>query len=116
MKTHRKNLLELYAQIPEMTCHPSCRADCCGIVPWAKIEWEPIRNKRPGIGIDCPYVGKDWRCEIYEDRPFMCRIFGVADTELLRCPHGCKPSVPLSQDQARDLTQQYIELREETET
>lgn len=33
----------------------------------------------------------DGKCSIYEDRPFICRVFGAVKSERMRCPHGCKP-------------------------
>jgi Fe-S-cluster containining protein len=31
------------------------------------------------------------RCSIYEDRPAICRVYGLL-RKVMRCPHGCVPS------------------------
>jgi Fe-S-cluster containining protein len=36
--------------------------------------------------LDCPYVVGGGGCAIYEDRPFLCRLYG--NTPELACPHG----------------------------
>jgi len=59
----------------------------------------------------CPYINGRGRCDVYEDRPIMCRIFGTAPAnQKLRCPHGCAPMNPLTPDQARDIMARYIEV------
>lgn len=40
-------IIELYNQIPNFECDKTCH-DCCGPVPWAKSEWEPLKDKREG--------------------------------------------------------------------
>jgi uncharacterized protein len=102
-------LRALYAEIPAMTCKPGC-TDCCGPVPFAKAEWDAIKDKREASSIDCPY-SLTGRCDIYTDRPFLCRLFGTADDPHLTCPHGCQPVKRLTQQQAAFLMRRYRNLR-----
>jgi Fe-S-cluster containining protein len=37
----------------------------------------------------CPYLTEENRCEIYENRPAICRLYGAVED--LRCPYGCRP-------------------------
>jgi hypothetical protein len=108
--TRMDKILDLYARIPAFDCLKGCTA-CCGIVPFSKSEWTRVAEPKKGKGIDCPYV-QDGRCSIYEDRPFMCRIFGTVES--LLCPKGCGPEILLSAGEGRMLTSFYrIEMREE---
>jgi hypothetical protein len=103
-----RKLNHLYTQIPAFECKPGC-TDCCGPVPFSRTEWQIITDKRKGTSIDCPY-SMTGKCDIYAQRPFMCRIFGTSDDPRLKCPHGCKPLTPLSSDEAKILTDQYLNL------
>lgn len=99
-------LKEIYQQIPQFKCKDGC-TDCCGPVPFTKEEWDKVEDKRVAKNIDCPYSTEE-KCDIYKDRPFMCRIFG-ASTDLL-CPHNCRPLNLLTEEKTRELTSQYMEL------
>lgn len=115
----------LYAKIPTVDCIPGC-TDCCGVIPLALIA-ERRNFGKPGEMI---YKGGHWmtrklscvhskagNCGIHDKRPFMCRLFGTVDpqeadegSKWIVCPHGRKPAVPLTGDQARALTAEYFEL------
>lgn len=100
----------LYKRIPTFTCEPGC-TDCCGPVPFSKWEWERIKDKRKGDikTLTCPYaVGG--RCEIYEQRPLICRLFGAVDVETLRCPHGCGPERKLTKAEADEIMEEYFRI------
>jgi len=105
-----RKLKQIYAQIPAIECKPGC-TDCCGPVPFSKTEWQLIPEIRKGVSINCPY-SISGKCDIYDQRPFMCRIFGTADDPHLKCPHGCKPVKPLSKAGATEVTNQYLDLFE----
>lgn len=47
--------------------------------------------------IMCDKLTHDKRCSIYEDRPAICRIYGL--TRALKCPHGCIPSEWMEDDE-----------------
>lgn len=110
MNSVREAHERLYEKIPSFRCKPGC-TDCCGPVPFSRWEWGRVLDKRKGDPRtwDCPYaVGG--RCEIYEKRPLICRLFGAADVELLRCPHGCGPEQKLSAEEAEEIINEYLKI------
>lgn len=86
---------KLRAAIPEMKCKITC-SDCCGPVFFTQWEWEQVKNKKKATSLHCPYETPAG-CEIYKDRPIMCRLFGQIDTKIMLCPHGYKPDRLLSE-------------------
>ncbi len=110
-KDHRK-LAELYEAIPDFNCKEGCN-DCCGCVPVANVEAENAGIKAgltaTKLGtMDCVHSTPNG-CSIYDDRPFMCRLFGT--TEKMKCPHGCKPDKMLNDKRAAKLTERYQSLK-----
>jgi hypothetical protein len=114
----------LYDRIPAFRCKPGC-GDCCGVVPWSENEWAKVADRappgtttikaddaiiptRPGSSV-CPFFSSG--CTVYNDRPFMCRLFGAVRDPRLRCPHGCGPTHPLSAAKALKMTRQYYDKR-----
>ena len=84
--------------IPSHTKCKNCGA-CCGLVPASSAEYQEIKKyleKHPEIKptnsnapYDCLFRDeKNHRCSIYPVRPIMCRLFGVAAGEFMRCKHG----------------------------
>lgn len=105
----RKELQKLYDRIPAFRCIPGC-TDCCGPVPFSRLEWQRIPDKRAGdASLTCPYA-RNGHCEIYDRRPFICRLMGATSDPKLRCPHGCGPDRPLPPSQAAKLTLRYHRL------
>lgn len=98
---------EIYDRIPvsNLECRGLCHHSCSAI-GYSAAERRVIAYKHGNpplpqgawkggkIEIEsdlrCSYLGDDKRCEIYEDRPMICRIYGMAKT--LPCPHGCRPT------------------------
>lgn len=102
-------LKALYAQVPPVEgCIPGC-TDCCGPVPFSRIEWESIRHKQLSSLMKCGFAC-DLGCKIYPQRPFLCRLFGAVDDDRLRCPHGARAQEPLSVEMAQELSRIYGEL------
>jgi hypothetical protein len=95
----------LYVQIPSFKCKEGC-TDCCGPVPFSKYERSKIKDKRIPKAIDCPYA--NGKCEIYENRPLICRLFGTVKS--LQCPHGCRPIALLSSIQEQEITKEYFSM------
>lgn len=101
------NLLGIYNQIPPSSCPTGC-GDCCGPVFPSRAEIKKIRRWCLNKGIEykeflktgddgvCPYLMESKLCLIYPVRPFMCRIYGVAEHRLLKCDK-CIPSSVLNQ-------------------
>lgn len=100
---------ELRRGIPTFTCKPGCHA-CCGPVPCTAEELQrmgpPPAEGIPGL---CVYATEQG-CACYDERPLMCRLFGVVDCEQLRCPHGRPPLVSLSHAQAGALIESYYSI------
>lgn len=103
-------LARAYAKVPQIACKGLCH-ESCGIIPLIGKERElanrvaPEHVEKLGIkGADlviyddekrgcCPFLAEK-RCSIYEERPFMCRVWGVVDG--MPCPHGCQPEERMS--------------------
>lgn len=98
-RSARNQLAELYASLPAVECKGLCQ-DGCGSVAMTRLEQQQIRVRHgvtlPLIGAfaaygkRCPALNAEGRCSVYADRPFICRLYGAAET--LRCPFGCEPA------------------------
>lgn len=107
-----RQLQAIYDQVPNIKCKGSC-TDECTFIPVTRVELlavertalGPVRtleDARPGVevlGIDANnkcqlLVGG--RCSVYESRPLICRLYGVASG--MPCEHGCKPDAVLSKE------------------
>lgn len=117
-KIERRKLAALYAQIPTFECVPGCH-DCCGPVTATREELKaaPKLMSLEQLSehltlescLDCPYVTPSG-CGIYDDRPFLCRIFGTVPE--MKCPHGRGPDRMLSTDKGYELRAKYRSLFE----
>lgn len=105
-----KTLQELYARIPDVGCKGLC-VDACGPIGMTRAEWEMIQAAHPGVRLA---IGPDWkcsllkegRCSIYNERPYVCRMYGAV--EAMRCPHGCEP-VRMVPDHAADTLMRHLQ-------
>lgn len=90
-----KSLASIYASLPKLDCKGLCAADCCKVARMIPIEGEHLIEKYGRIPLptednfNCSELTADKRCGIYEDRPLICRLWGM--TKSMRCPHGCVP-------------------------
>ena len=110
---------ELYGQIPQMACESAC-SDCCCLVRFSRYEVAQIdtvriicavfKRFRQATTQKCPYVTQENRCSIYQVRPFVCRLFGTADHERLRCPKGLRPEKMLSAEEAERLINRFVKI------
>ncbi len=82
-----------------------CKAACCYNVPFENGELEKYADKivTPVVGTmtvfgavlaltgnkiksnKCPFLRADYKCNIYENRPDVCRKMGIV--EKMPCPH-----------------------------
>lgn len=106
----------LYKRIPSVQCKENCSA-CCGVIIFAKAEWDQIADKREvsqealdEFNLTCPYVNEQNKCDIYEQRPMICRLMGASNEFGLKCPYGCKSAIPLSSEETRDIMQEYLTI------
>lgn len=83
--------------------HPKCKAQCCGIVPIPKEIYDANKDKlvRPIVNLldvviayipvtedhYCPFLNEDLSCNIYEERPEVCKKFGDESHKMLICPY-----------------------------
>lgn len=85
-------------RIPSFSCTPGCH-DCCGPVTASSDEVSrlPIKTDQEHdealAELNCPYLGENG-CEVYEERPLICRLFGTAPS--LPCPNKCAPAEMIS--------------------
>lgn len=82
--------------------HEKCKAQCCGIVPIHKQIYYSNQDKivrKPHDLVffedcvipvtsegNCVFLNTDLSCNIYEDRPDVCRKFGNESHPMLFCP------------------------------
>ena len=88
-KDQIKQLLRLYAMIPDSPpCNEGCNK-CCGPVLMLPSEARILGLAEPitphDENLKCSFI-KDGRCSVYEKRPFTCRIFGTAKCKPMNCP------------------------------
>lgn len=128
-----ERLRELYAELPTIECKGLC-SNACGPIDMTDVE----RNRLVDLGVtipvftaadaaawargerlDCPALTEVTghplaprlrmaRCTVYEDRPLICRLWGM--TESMRCEAGCEPSRVLSDREAYDLIFRAMEI------
>jgi Fe-S-cluster containining protein len=108
---------KLYERIPEhaLTCRGLCH-DSCGTIAFSQAEARHIAYRhgsppmangftrggfRESDDIMCDKLTPTKRCSIYEDRPMICRVYGLL--RRMRCPHGCVPSEWMSDDDVVNL-------------
>jgi uncharacterized protein len=119
-------LASLYAQVPAVDCIPGC-TDCCGPIPMRREEAAtfgpfPLADIGNGLSLSttpkCPN-GSAGNCRVHDNRPFICRLFGTVDMAevagtgetRMACPHGRKPSKPLTGAKARELMTRYLTVK-----
>jgi hypothetical protein len=108
----------LYDQMPQMSCKGLCQ-ESCGPIAMSTHEDETlvhvgvmIPKLLEGIAAlerghyECPALGSDGRCTVYEDRPMICRLWGAVPE--MSCPHGCEPV--LDDEQGAKLLRMSIAL------
>lgn len=80
-----------------------CKAQCCGPAPIPKNKLNILKEfivrdiveiikLRPGHMVApiteskyCCFLGKDFKCNIYDNRPHVCQIFGKGINRKLQC-------------------------------
>lgn len=102
----RKQLHKIYDLIPKIYCKGLCKENCT-VIGGHKGEFDIIKEKYGIVAkcnddLSCNFLTKEGRCSVYEDRPNICRIFGVA--EGLECKYGCVREGILTQEQVMMLT------------
>ncbi len=89
----------IYARVPDVKCKGKCQ-QYCGPIYMSGAEAEAIERVTglplPLVGDDlrCPFLSSEGRCEVYAQRPLVCRVWGAVPE--LKCPWGCRPERPFS--------------------
>jgi Fe-S-cluster containining protein len=113
----------LYAELPSLECRGLCWHSC-GPVDMSTAERERIaergvdipgytmaaatRYRETGAVDACPALGPFKTCGVHDIRPMICRLWGM--TETMRCPHGCRPTRELSEQEQYAFLQRSREL------
>lgn len=93
--------MNILLNIPAHTKCNNC-GKCCGLVPVTVQEIHTIKKyllehkqaqnfavQHSKQGLTCPFRNeKDKKCEIYDVRPLICRLFGVVEGKFMQCPQG----------------------------
>lgn len=97
-----RDLQAVWEQIPAIACKGLC-ANACGPIDASAREKQRLRERGVRLvpraqalralestgTLRCPALTDTDRCLLYEDRPTICRLFGVQ--QAMPCPHGCRP-------------------------
>lgn len=106
--------------------HHKCKAECCGIIDFTKELWERNQHKvitKPVEVIPfpdnvnvmpitesgyCPFLRADYHCNIYEERPNVCREYGNESTPEMSCPYLKKDGIQRSRQNRRSLQRMMV--------
>lgn len=102
--------------------HHKCRAVCCKAIALPRKIWEENQDKvitKPQEVVDfpdyifpltetggCPFLKDDHHCNIYENRPDVCKEFGNESTIYMSCPYLHKSGQVRSRQNFRYLQRQ----------
>lgn len=91
-------LREIWSRLPKLECQGMCW-DSCGSIEMTGLEHQlveragtPIQDSnyyRSGPSLCVALTEPFKQCGVYDDRPTICRIWGLVET--LRCNYGCRP-------------------------
>lgn len=90
--------------------HSACKASCCSFVPFDRTFFmqrfdkisRPVKELLDFGGGDvlpvtesgsCPFLNADYSCNIYNERPFVCRKYGDETDLMMTCAHQTKNGV-----------------------
>ncbi|MFZ6872642.1 YkgJ family cysteine cluster protein [Undibacterium sp. Di27W] len=101
-------------RIPSFECVPGCH-DCCGPVTTSSFEIAELPVKSDAqheaalAELSCPYLAEKG-CEVYDDRPIICRLFGT--TPRLLCPHGKRPEELIDAELDMEIQEFFLSTRQ----
>ena len=105
MTDNDRKINQLRAKIPTFRCIKGCH-DCCGPVTVSSEEMArlPVKSNAEHDAalneLSCAYLGAQG-CEIYAERPLICRLFGT--TPSLLCPNGQRPEYMIDDKVEREI-------------
>ena len=113
-----KLLDSIYQEVPGIECKGLCHQACGPIVQVEALTGQELLRMQDEAGLrrgrmkrrpfTCPYLNASQACDVYELRPMICRLWGVA--EGMPCPFGCVPDRVLSRDEGSLLLQTTEEV------
>jgi hypothetical protein len=133
MSSVADRLAALYDRVPQVGCRGLC-ADSCTAIDGVSAERDvleaagfalPAVRATPGqirlqilstgAAPRCPALSEAGRCQVYERRPFICRLFGT--TPGLTCEHGCLPDRWVTRTEVREMFEELhaIEAQDHSE-
>jgi Fe-S-cluster containining protein len=74
--------------------------------------YDPIEQKEVELVMPftkdgyCPFLNKDYTCNIYDDRPAVCQRYGSEERSCLRCPYQDKDGRTRSRQESRSILRQ----------
>ena len=81
-------------------------------LPSPKIVQEMFIGIRPDRDMRCVFLSRAVGiCTVYSIRPLVCRLWGVVNTSLMRCPHGCKPTRWVTDEESKALHEKIIVIQ-----
>ncbi len=103
----------IYSGLPALECKGLCH-DVCVAAGMSRAEWgrilEELWGRVPkGDGVHCVLLEKG-RCSVYPIRPLVCRLWGLVDHPLMKCPHGCTPERWLTSEEGWALMEEVQRL------
>lgn len=116
MTTPAERMDALYASLPGIECKRLCR-ECCGPIvqtaSMSRLEYErvaayPEQPFNPKDFMACSLLTPGGLCSAYTDRPMVCRLWGLVDTPVMRCPFGCVPERWLTDAEGRALLRESM--------
>ena len=58
----------------------------------------------------CPFLTYDYKCNIYEDRPFVCREFGSESHPMMKCGYQDKDGRERTRQQRRAVDREQVKF------
>jgi Fe-S-cluster containining protein len=75
-------------------CNDWC-FECCGVIIFSKEEDRLMKKELLKQGLKtppnwkwnkyCEYLTTEWKCSVYNQRPVICRMFGIVDSPKAKC-------------------------------
>lgn len=119
MTSIASRMAALYAELPRVACKRLCQDSCAAMVfrnrgmtvfEFARATFGGTTPIPDGHPLDLCTFLRQGRCSIYNQRPLVCRLWGVVDSPKMRCPHGCEPEWWLTDAEARALIRRAEEI------
>jgi len=103
------DIQKLYSRIPKSSCVDGCFDCCTSIIQFAREEAERAGEYKYYDGL-CGFLDENKNCTIYDNRPLVCRIYGVS--EIMKC-EDCEADRLLSEEETRVIIKEYAKIKDE---